>query len=442
MSLSPVLDDHFYQQFKLAGLDKVQITTQDIYPLIDGFKDVPHFKIQQVGQSFLKQPVYRITLGTGPIRVLAWSQMHGDEPTATAALLDLLACFRQFSEQSWQENILSRVTIDIVPMLNPDGADAATRVNAQCIDINRDARALQSPEGRLLHALLTHIKPNVAFNMHDQNRYYSQPLTKQPVVMAFLAPPADKQATETPSRLRAMQIISRCVETLEPLIGGKMARYEDIFSERAFGDFAATQQAACILIESGRDFADPKRQIARKMNVFALLSALNFIASGDECSTQAYRQLPYNLENGYTDLMFKGVRVQMQNGQHYQVDISVHVDENSGNGTIDGIGDLTELKGYTQIDSTHLHFDRGKTFEVRDKMMLDEARYTELLTQGYCRFLGAPELLDNQSSWPIEWQSTIHAVPPFYPTLNMTSWCLYAGDKVAIVVINGQVIYV
>ena len=31
-----------------------------------------------------------LTLGKGDVKVLLWSQMHGDEPTATMALLDML----------------------------------------------------------------------------------------------------------------------------------------------------------------------------------------------------------------------------------------------------------------------------------------------------------------------------------------------------------------
>ena len=37
-----------------------------------------------------------------------------------------------------------------IPMLNPDGAEAGIRFNAQDIDINRDSRRLETPEGRAL----------------------------------------------------------------------------------------------------------------------------------------------------------------------------------------------------------------------------------------------------------------------------------------------------
>jgi hypothetical protein len=49
--------------------------------------------ISEVGKSVLGQPVYQFSIGNGPVNVLAWSQMHGNESTATLAMLD---CFTQW----------------------------------------------------------------------------------------------------------------------------------------------------------------------------------------------------------------------------------------------------------------------------------------------------------------------------------------------------------
>ncbi|NIQ56614.1 MAG: peptidase M14, partial [Gemmatimonadetes bacterium] len=35
------------------------------------------------------RPIYAVRFGHGPMRVLLWSQMHGDEPTATMAIADI-----------------------------------------------------------------------------------------------------------------------------------------------------------------------------------------------------------------------------------------------------------------------------------------------------------------------------------------------------------------
>ena len=41
------------------------------------------------------------------------------------------------------------------------------------IDMNRDALALQTPEGRLLKQLVFDLKPDFGFNLHDKHRRYS-----------------------------------------------------------------------------------------------------------------------------------------------------------------------------------------------------------------------------------------------------------------------------
>jgi hypothetical protein len=45
--------------------------------------------LEEVGRSVQGRPIHLVTLGTGPRKILLWSQMHGDEPSATPALVDL-----------------------------------------------------------------------------------------------------------------------------------------------------------------------------------------------------------------------------------------------------------------------------------------------------------------------------------------------------------------
>ena len=50
----------------------------------------PGLVLEEIGQSVEKRAIYHLAVGRGPFHVLLWSQMHGDEPTATSALFDLL----------------------------------------------------------------------------------------------------------------------------------------------------------------------------------------------------------------------------------------------------------------------------------------------------------------------------------------------------------------
>jgi len=102
--------------------------------------------VEEIGKSVEGRSINHLWFGRGPYHVLLWSQMHGDEPTATAALFDVFEQFRRHRDEPAFALILDSLTIHAVPMLNPDGAERFQRRNAQGIDINRDALRLQTPE--------------------------------------------------------------------------------------------------------------------------------------------------------------------------------------------------------------------------------------------------------------------------------------------------------
>lgn len=69
-------------------------------------------------------------------RIYLSSGIHGDEPAAPLALLDLL-----------QRGVFdARATWFLVPMMNPTGYELGTRESASGVDLNRDYRHLRSPE--------------------------------------------------------------------------------------------------------------------------------------------------------------------------------------------------------------------------------------------------------------------------------------------------------
>ena len=121
------------------------------------------------GESYEGRSILCATIGSGSNRVLAWSQMHGNEPTHTAALLDLIGFLQRDPDHETAQAILEGSTLSLVLMLNPDGAERYQRRNAQDLDINRDALHLASPEGRILHDLVESLHPQFALNLHNQN---------------------------------------------------------------------------------------------------------------------------------------------------------------------------------------------------------------------------------------------------------------------------------
>ena len=104
-------------------------------------------RVEEVSRSAEGRPIHLLTVGQGPTSVLLWSQMHGDEPSATPALLDLAD--RLLAEEGTPRDghVLDRLTLLLVPMLNPDGAERYARRNSQGIDINRDAQGHRGLRG-------------------------------------------------------------------------------------------------------------------------------------------------------------------------------------------------------------------------------------------------------------------------------------------------------
>ncbi len=126
-----------YDNYKEESIGKRRIKRDDIQPLIDKLVVNPKFSVRKVGESIGGKELSLISLGTGETSVFLWSQMHGDEPTATQAIFDILNFFDSADFESEKEEILKNLTIHFLPMLNPDGAELFQRRNLLGVDINQ-----------------------------------------------------------------------------------------------------------------------------------------------------------------------------------------------------------------------------------------------------------------------------------------------------------------
>ncbi|MDH3708753.1 MAG: M14 family metallopeptidase [Cyclobacteriaceae bacterium] len=350
------------------------------------------FEINKAGESFKGRDIQVLTIGAGDIKILMWSQMHGDEATATMALLDLSNYLSQNDNADIQE-LLQRVTLYFVPMLNPDGAEQFQRRTAQGIDMNRDALALQCPESRILKEFRDRINPHFGFNLHDQNDYYTVGLTEKPATISFLAPAYNQAKSINETRLKAMQVIATMNHALQQLIPDQVARYDDRFEPRAFGDNIQKWGTSTILIESGPYPNDPEKQQVRLMNYVALITAIYSIAeSSYQVRThEEYEAIPENYEN-LNDVMIRGIKV-VEGNKAYSLDIAIRKQEFDQNGSfpvyyggrIEDAGDLSTKYGYREIVAKDLIYAPAKIYpEVLTD--LDAARklpLADLLAQGY-----------------------------------------------------------
>ncbi|SNR47958.1 Zinc carboxypeptidase [Maribacter sedimenticola] len=262
------------------------------YDLINSFlNELPNtFKNEVIGKSVRGEEVRSITFGQGPNKILMWSQMHGNESTTTKAVLDLLRYLEHNDE------LKRTCTLRIIPILNPDGARDYTRVNANGIDLNRDAQDLSQPESIILKQQFDSFSPNFCFNLHDQRTIFNVGDTNKPATVSFLAPAFDEERNNSPSRARSMQLIAAMNETLHGLIPGQIGRYDDGFNANCVGDAFQMKGIPTILFEAGHYPDDYSREHTRMYIFNALLKAIATIADNtlDHYKVDEYLAIPEN----------------------------------------------------------------------------------------------------------------------------------------------------
>ncbi|MCM2256330.1 MAG: hypothetical protein NDJ94_11740 [Vicinamibacteria bacterium] len=268
-------------------------------------------KLEEVGRSFQGRPISMLTVGRGPRKVMLWSQMHGDEPSATPALLDLADFLLSRQDDPVARRILDGSTLYLVPMLNPDGSETYERRNGQGIDINRDALNLATPEGQLLKALRDRLQPDLGFNLHDQNRRTAVGDSGQLASIAVLGVAGDQALTMTPGRARAIRACAAISRTLHEFIPGAIARYDEDWSPRAFGDNLTAWGTPVVLIESGAVPAGMAFHDLTRLNFVALLATLHDLVADDLAGHDAaiYERLPRNQTGAWADRIAHGALV-------------------------------------------------------------------------------------------------------------------------------------
>ena len=99
-------DTHF------SALNVAHITPEILAPVLEQILSYPQVALINTYTSFEQRPIFHLRMGKGPLKIFMWSQMHGDECTATAALMDFIHLLCRQTEcnfDDWQEQI----TIDL-----------------------------------------------------------------------------------------------------------------------------------------------------------------------------------------------------------------------------------------------------------------------------------------------------------------------------------------
>ncbi|MEO5824423.1 MAG: M14 metallopeptidase family protein [Gemmatimonadales bacterium] len=340
-------------QYRVAAITERRFTHADFWRAVETPLSNNVFRVEEVGRSIQDRPIRTVRYGNGPIRVLLWSQMHGDEATATMALADIFRFLSEATDDSLRERLRERLTIVFLPMLNPDGAELFQRENAVGIDVNRDARRLATPEARALKAVHDRFKPRFGFNLHDQSARTRVGTDGAQAAIALLAPAYDAARGYNAVRTDARLVAATIARLLAAEIPGRVARYDDSFNPRAFGDLMQTWGTSTVLIESGAMPDDPQKQRLRAINVAAILGALDAIAMDrfGMAGATPYESLPFN-SSGTSDLLVVGAQVVLPGKHPILADIAINYDDPVARtgARIREVGDLQTVQAIDTID--------------------------------------------------------------------------------------------
>ncbi|MCW3161877.1 M14 family zinc carboxypeptidase [Chryseobacterium oryctis] len=316
--------------------------------------------IQEIGKSHLQKPIYKLTIGTGKINVLAWSQMHGNESNATHAMLDLLISLDKALEL--KEELFSKIKLDFIFMLNPDGSKRWTRLNAIDIDLNRDFHNEASPEIKFLKNTVASKNYDYALNLHEQRTIFTTDGV-HPATLSFLAPSENVERTVTDNRKKCMAVIGNVYNHLKELIPNQIGRYSDEFYPTSTGDNFIKAGMPTILFEGGHFVDDYTRKGTRKYYTVAFYYALKAISelNSNINGWEAYFEIPENKETHY-DIIYRNVKLNTDHecildiAVQYRETIEEGKDEISFIPYVMEAGDVKKRKGWKEIDCTGKKF--------------------------------------------------------------------------------------
>jgi hypothetical protein len=129
-----------------------------------------------IGKSVQGRDIVAVAIGNGTRNAIMDGAIHGNEKTGAFACLrtaELLINYYR-TDPAWKV-ALSKFTVIIVPVLNPDGFAADSRYNANGVDLNGQFPSHGTPtqpEAFALMNLMGNYTPSVYINMHEGYYWY------------------------------------------------------------------------------------------------------------------------------------------------------------------------------------------------------------------------------------------------------------------------------
>jgi len=302
--------------------------------------------------------------------------MHGNESTTTKAVFDLFKWLHLNKNDNQVKQLHNSLSLKIVPMLNPDGAEVYTRINANKVDLNRDAQDRSQPESQILHNLYSEFKPDLCLNLHGQRTIFGVGNPAKSATVSFLSPSQDELRTVTQSRKKGMAIIANLAQMLEDFIPGQVGRYDDGFNLNCVGDTLQHLNIPTILFEAGHFKEDYDREETRAFMFLSLLGVLESVALQDWDKNPDYRPYFSIPENSkcFFDIIFRNLNYPNRG----LFDLAVQYEEQLKNTAvhfvpkISQIADLECYFGHKEYNCKGSEAVFSSNFELKEGVILEE----------------------------------------------------------------------
>jgi len=241
--------------------------------------------VTEAGRSVQGRPLWLVKLdrsgGKASWRLFFYAQQHGNEIAGKEALAAMVR------DIAARPELLPRdVALWLIPQVNPDGAEAGKRRNANDADLNRDHTLLLQPETLAIYQAFRQTKAHLAVDVHEFTRdsrdWAERGLLEWPIVMMDGANAPLFNATVTRAGIRwvesAREPMAKAGFNYTRYMVGGVAPDEEL----RYSDFAADDGrngvgaygGLSFIIEAGikRSAADPNADLSERADaVLALL---------------------------------------------------------------------------------------------------------------------------------------------------------------------------
>jgi hypothetical protein len=218
----PCIEDE--QQVQLNSVPSYQEVVGQLGSIEQSSQGV--VEVRSAGRSGEGRELLYATVGHGPDVFWLQARIHGNELHSTEAVLQVLK-YLAASGDPVATRIREQLTVIVIPLYNPDGAEANIRQSTTPlrIDLNRDWELFQQPESRAWYALWEQTHPRLALDLHHMGQSPVVQGTNQLNTFQIGARSIDPGRMTEQQWLTNRQMALLSVDAVRRLGTGNVARY-------------------------------------------------------------------------------------------------------------------------------------------------------------------------------------------------------------------------